>query len=206
MKRIALAFLGLAALGVSACSTTPIVDVTQNITVPSGLAAQAQAADWQVQEIIISVPDSLTVSEANSIKPRSDIVWREDPIGDRHLQVQGLIEEAMEFALRPLTEEGSTLIMVELEVIRFHALTERARYTIGGEHEIELMFTVRNAETGAALTGPIPVDLTFRALGGSRAIAAEREGIFQRDRIQSQIIGWARQEFGLDAQSTEYVF
>lgn len=206
MKRIAFALLGLAALGVSACSTTPAVDVTQNITVPTGLAAQARAADWQVQEIIISVPDSLTVSEANSIKPRSDIVWREDPIGDRHQQVQALIAEAMEFALRPLAEEGTTLITVELEVIRFHALTERARYTIGGEHEIEFMFTVRDAETGAALTGPIPVDLTFRALGGSRAIAAEREGIFQRDRIQSQIIGWATQEFGLEAQGTEYVF
>jgi len=206
MKRIALALLGLAALGVSACSTVPHVDVTQNITVPSGLAAQAEAADWQVQEISILVPDSLTVSEANTIKPRSDIVWREDPIGDRHLQVQALIHEAMEFALRPLTEEGTTLVTVEMEVIRFHALTERARYTIGGEHEIEFLFTVRDAQTGAALTGPIPVDLTFRALGGSRAIAAEREGIFQRDRIQSQIIGWARQEFGLDVHGTEYVF
>ena len=60
--------------------------------------------------------------------------------------------------------------------------------------------------TGEALTGPIPVDLTFRALGGARAIAAERQGIFQRDRIQSQIIGWARQEFGLDVQGTQYTF
>ncbi|WP_127560005.1 DUF6778 family protein [Nioella ostreopsis] len=207
MKRIVLAFLGLAAMGVSACSTVPHVDVTQNITVPSGLAAQAEAADWQVETINILVPDSLTVSEANTIKPRSDIVWREGPIdGDRHQQVQELIFEAMEFALRPLAEEGTTLVTVELEVTRFHALTERARYTIGGEHEIEFLFTVRDAETGAALTGPIPVDLTFRAHGGSRAIAAEREGIYQRDRIQSQIIGWARQEFGLDAQGTEYVF
>lgn len=207
MKRIVLAILGLAAMGVSACSTVPHVDVTQNITVPTGLAAQAEAADWQVEAINIAVPESLTVSEANTIKPRSDIVWREDPVsGDRHQQVQALIHEAMEFALRPLTEEGATPVIVEMEVTRFHALTERARYTIGGEHEIEFLFTVRDAETGAALTGPIPVDLTFRALGGSRAIAAERDGIYQRDRIQSQIIGWARQEFGLDVQGTEYVF
>lgn len=206
MKRITLFLLGLAALGVSACSTVPAVDVTQNITLPTGLAAQAEAADWEVQSIDISVPESLTVSEANSIKPRSDIVWREDPIGNRHEQVQALIFEAMEFALRPLTDEGTTPITVEMEVTRFHALTERARYTIGGEHEIEFIFTVRNAETGEALTGPIPVDLTFRALGGARAIAAERQGIFQRDRIQSQIIGWARQEFGLDVQGTQYTF
>ena len=206
MKRIAIALLGLAALGVSACSTVPSVDVMQNVTLPTGLAAQAQTADWQVTEINVIVPESLTVSEANTIKPRSDIVWREDPLGNRHEQVQALMQEAMAFALRPLTEEGTTPITVELEVTRFHALTERARYTIGGEHEIEFIFTVRNAETGEALTGPIPVDLTFRALGGSRAVEAEAQGIFQRDRIQSQIIGWARTEFGLDVETTEFVY
>jgi len=95
---------------------------------------------------------------------------------------------------------------VELELTRFHALTERTRYTIGGEHEIEFIFTVRHADTGEALTGPIPVDLTFRALGGSRALEAEAQGIYQRDRIQSQIAGWARAEFGLSTRPTELLF
>jgi hypothetical protein len=36
---------------------------------------------------------------------------------------------------------------------RFHALTERARYTIGGQHEIEFVYSVRHAETGAILSG-----------------------------------------------------
>ena len=95
---------------------------------------------------------------------------------------------------------------MELELTRFHALTERTRYTIGGEHEIEFIFTVRHGETGEALTGPIPVDLTFRALGGSHAIEAEAQGIYQRDRIQSQIAGWARAEFGLAPLDSDALF
>lgn len=206
MKPIAAALLGLAALGVSACSQPSRVDVMQNVTLPSGLAAQAQDADWQVTGINVIVPETLTVSEANGIKPRADIVWREDPLGNRHEQVQEVVQEAMEFALAPLVEDGTTPVAVELELTRFHALTERTRYTIGGEHEIEFIFTVRHGETGAALTGPMPVDLTFRALGGSRAIEAEAQGIYQRDRIQSQITGWARAEFGLEAQDSDALF
>lgn len=195
MKRIAYALLGLAALGVSACSTVPGVDVTQDLPAPGALPTHIVSADWDVQEIIVDVPAELTVSEANRIKPRADIVWREDPVGDRHAQVQAIMAEAMEFALRPM--DGSTPVIVEIEMTRFHALTERARYTTGGEHEIEFLFTVRHAETGQPLTGPRHIDLTFRAYGGQRAIAAELNGIFQRDRIQSQVIGWAQQEFGL---------
>jgi len=195
MKRFTAALLGLAALGVSACATVPQVDVTQGLPAMSALPTNAVSGDWQVQEIVIDVSAELVVSESNRLKPRADIVWREDPVGDRYAQVQALMTEAMEFALRPM--QGSTPVIVELEVTRFHALTERARYTIGGEHEVEFLFTVRDAQTGQALTGPRNIDLTFRAFGGQRAIDAERDGIYQRDRIQSQIINWARQEFGL---------
>lgn len=195
MKRLTAALLGLAALGVSACASIPQVDVTQGLPAASALPTSAVSANWQIQEIVIDVPTTLVVSESNRLKPRADIVWREDPVGDRYAQVQALMSEAMEFALRPMA--GTRPVIVELEVTRFHALTERARYTIGGEHEIEFLFTVRDAETGQALTGPRNVDLTFRAFGGQRAVNSERDGIYQRDRIQSQIIGWARQEFGL---------
>ena len=173
MNRFVVAFLGLAALGVSACSTVPGVDVTQDLPAPGALPTHIVSADWDVQEIIIDVPAELTVSEANRLKPRADIVWREDPLGDRHAQVQAIMAEAMEFALTPM--EGSVPVIVE----------------------IEFLFTVRHAETGQALTGPRQIDLTFRALGGQRAIESERNGIFQRDRIQSQVVRWAQQEFGL---------
>ena len=195
MNRFVVAFLGLAALGVSACSTVPGVDVPQDLPAPGALPTHIVSADWDVQEIIIDVTAELTVSEANRLKPRADIVWREDPLGDRHAQVQAIMAEAMDFALTPM--EGSVPVIVEIEMTRFHALTERTRYTIGGQHEIEFLFTVRHAETGQALTGPRQIDLTFRALGGQRAIESERNGIFQRDRIQSQVVRWAQQEFGL---------
>lgn len=203
MKRMTAALLGLAALGISACASVPQVDVTQGLPAMGALPTSVVSGDWQVQEIVIDVPAELTVSESNRLKPRADIVWREDPVGDRYAQVQALMAEAMEFALRPM--QGSTPVIVELEVTRFHALSERARYTIGGEHEVEFLFTVRDAETGQALTGPRNIDLTFRAFGGQRAIDAERNGIYQRDRIQSQIIGWARQEFGLTPPGGQFL-
>jgi hypothetical protein len=47
--------------------------------------------NWSLDTLIVSVPRSLSVSEAHGIKPRADIVWREDPPGDRYVQVEGII-------------------------------------------------------------------------------------------------------------------
>ena len=55
--------------------------------------------------------------------------------------------------------------------------------------------TVRHAETGALLSGPRNVDLTFRGYGGQAAIQAEAAGITQRVRIMDRIQTWARAEF-----------
>jgi hypothetical protein len=106
------------------------------------------------------------VSEAHGIKPRADIVWREDAPGDRYVQVEGIMRDALAPALRSM--QGDVPVQVVVELTRFHALSERSRYTIGGQHEIEFVYVVRHAETGALLAGPEAVDLTFRALGGQR--------------------------------------
>jgi hypothetical protein len=86
-----------------------------------------------------------------------------------------------------------------IEVTRFHALSERARYTIGGQQEIEFVYSVRHAETGAILSAPQPVDLTFRGFGGQQAVEAERQGLTQRVRISEQLIGWAQSTFPVTA-------
>ncbi|MGR3344325.1 MAG: DUF6778 family protein, partial [Paracoccaceae bacterium] len=41
------------------------------------------------------VPETLRVSERNSYKPIADIVWCEDPFGDRHDQVKAIFEEGI---------------------------------------------------------------------------------------------------------------
>lgn len=185
-------------LAVSACATPDAVSRAAPLdfspagqAAPSALAIQAQ--NWQVSALRVDVPGALTVSEANSIKPRADIVWREDPIGDRHQQVANVMTPPLEAAFSGL--QGEVPVQVQLVVTRFHALTERTRYTFGGEHEVEFDLTVRHAETGALLHGPEHVDLTFRAFGGSEAIAAERQGIFQRDRIQARLQTWVSETF-----------
>ena len=37
---------------------------------------------WRLAEVQIDVPRSLTVSEARTLLPEADIVWREDPLGE----------------------------------------------------------------------------------------------------------------------------
>ncbi|WP_316249252.1 DUF6778 family protein [Roseicyclus sediminis] len=149
--------------------------------------------DWGVAAVNITVPRSLSVSEAHGLKPRADIVWREDAPGDRYVQVEAIMRGALEPAFARF--QGSVPVEMNIEVTRFHALTERARYTVGGQHEIEFVVTVRHAETGEVLSAPRSVDLTFRALGGRQAVEAEQQGITQRSRITEHLVAWVATEF-----------
>ncbi len=158
---------------------------------------QFEAQNWALAELDIVVPRSLTVSEENTIKPRVDIVWREDPRGDRHQQVDALMTEALAPVLARL--DGGQPVVITLQVTRFHALTERTRYTTGGEHEIEFILTVTDARSGAVLRGPRPVDVTFPGSGGDTALAEEARGYFQRDAIRDRLVAWALAEFRLGA-------
>ena len=190
--RILYALLGLAALIVAGC--TPTTDVSRNLALTDiGPVADVPRQNWEFAELIIDVPQSLTVSEANAYKPRADIVWREDPMGDRHAQVAAVMRGGLEPALSSM--RGDVPVQIVLEVTRFHAQTERVRYTFGGEHEIEFVYLVRHAETGAILSPRQPVDLTFRGFGGQQAVEAERQGLTQRVRISERLIGWAQSTF-----------
>jgi len=157
-------------------------------------ATQPATRDWGQAQLILRVPESLSVSESESIRPSSDIVWREDPLGDRRAQVQALMVDALAPVVFGL--EGRTPVRIEIEVTRFHALTDRARYTIGGEHEISFILSVRHGTNDALLQAPRMVELRFEALGGRQAIEAEALGITQRVRISDHLQDWARGAFG----------
>ncbi|OAN84299.1 hypothetical protein A8B78_07475 [Jannaschia sp. EhC01] len=182
-----------AALAVSGCVGT--TDVSRDIgadVLP--VAAPTEFLDWDVVGVEVDVPRTLTSSEANTIKPRADIVWREDPMGDRHTQVDELMTAALEPAFEAVN--GTIPVMIYIEVTRFHAQTQRVRYSnIPSEQEIEFNLTATHAETGELLSGPTHVDLTFMALGGDDAIAADAAGITQRARITERLVRWVNQEF-----------
>jgi hypothetical protein len=182
-----------AALAVSGCVGT--TDVSRNLGFDAQPVVEDFAVqDWSIAAFDVIVPETLTVSEANTLKPRADIVWRGEPIGDRRAQVDALMTAALEPAFEAVN--GSIPAVVTIEVTRFHAQTQRVRYTnLPSEHEIEFVMTVRHAETGVILSGPTDIDLTFPALGGADAIAADARGETQALRIRARLMQWVQQEF-----------
>lgn len=173
-------------LGLAACSTDT---VTRGAGVdPSALTGGAvtmASPDYDVTAIAISVPRTLTVSEANVYFPMSDIVWHGDPLGNRYEQVQAVFEEA--FATGTADLNGTRKVEVLAEITRFHALTPKTRYTVGGTHSLHFMLTVRDAVTGEILDGPRPVVADVKASGGSRAMEEEAAGITQKVVIEERL-------------------
>lgn len=181
----------LVALGLSACvsahdpatrGTSVTGDLSgatsQSTGTPVDPAAVYLMAQYDVEAIRVTVPRTLKVSEANTFKPRADIVWRGEPRGDRHLQVARIFEEAM--ATGTAAMQKGRKVDIEVQVTRFHALTEKTRYTIGGVHEMRFLLTVRDVVTGAVLDGPREVVADVKASGGAAAIAEDEAGRTQR--------------------------
>lgn len=196
-SRIIPALILGAALAVSGCVGT--TDVSRGIAFDAPPVVENFAVqDWDVTAFEVTVPRTLTVSEANGIKPRSDIVWREDPAGDRHTQVDALMTAALAPAFEAVT--GTIPVVVSIDVSRFHAQTQRVRYSaLRSAHEIEFVMTVRHAETGVILSGPSDIDLTFPALGGQDAVEADARGETQRVRIAARLVAWVQEEFSAPA-------
>jgi len=189
VKFIAALMLGL---GLSACASVETATRNAPLEAP---ALRPAAVPLDVQEVRVNVPRSLRVSEANRYLPGGDIVWREDAPGDRHAQVAAILNDAVERGVAGLPEGGLPVVL-DVEVTKFHALSEKARYTIGGVHAIQFTYTLRDPETGAALTPPKFVKADFKALGGKKAIAAERQGITQKVRITEHVAHVIRAELG----------
>ncbi|TNE65304.1 MAG: hypothetical protein EP336_12840 [Rhodobacteraceae bacterium] len=146
------------------------------------------APDFRVAKINVSVPDTLTVSEENGIKPRADIVWREDPFGNRYEQVKSVMEAGLNAGAQAL--DGVRAVVLDVQLVRFHAQTQKVRYSsLPSKHEIEFLLTVRDANTGAVIVPSHMVNATLNALGGNAAVAADRAGITQRMRIGEHLAG-----------------
>lgn len=211
MIRLRTAVFGLAALALSACGSmdvvtraapfentiaaTPAVVSSQTsfTEVPEivsrsapELAAPVQSTSYNIVDVIVDVPRSLSVSEANSLIPNADIVWQEDAPGDRYLQVQTIVEDALEVGVSALNGDHEAILYVTVK--QFHALTPRARYSVGGGHGLIFDVTVLDADTGAVLVPTYELNASFAAFGGAAAVIAERSGMTQKVRITDRLI------------------
>jgi hypothetical protein len=198
-----IAALGLGVL-VSACSNMPDIasrnapfETTaappyQQPSQELAFATTVAAKDMRIARIDITVPRSLDVTEANVYYPRADIVWRDDPIGDRHEQVKAIFEAAAFNGTKDMI--GAQAVIVDLRVKRFHSLSERTRASIGGVHNMHFYMTVFDAATGEVLSKTREIEANLPAYGGNEAIAAERRGQTQKVRVTGYLAQVIRRE------------
>ncbi len=197
MKNSKIILAGVALLALGACASPSVVSRAAEpgmSLLSEDAGALVAAPSYKVVDVRVEVPESLTVSEANSLIPRADIVWRGDPYGDRRAQIAALMREAMLKGAASL--EGEREVVLLVEVARFHALTERARYTVGGNHNIDFWITVLDAETGEVVEPRRFLDTDLPGLGGMAAIAAEARGETQKVRIGAFLANVIREELG----------
>lgn len=205
----------LAILAVSACATgEPAsrsasigqIDIAQagapvlNFAA-SGPGVAVLAPKYTVAELRVNVPRSLKVSEANTFLPAADIVWRGEPLADRYAQVAQIFNDGMLAGTQGMARGPA--VVVEVEVTRFHCLTEKTRFTVGGNHAIQFILTVRDAATGAVLEGPRPVIADVKASGGVAAIAEDQAGRTQRVVVVERIAQVIRRELSAPAPAPE---
>ena len=159
-------------------------------SIPGG--AKVIAPLYTVTDVRVAVPQDLRVSEANVFYPVADIVWRGDPMGNRHQQVAAIFREAAAQATASM--RGPRAAVVEIELVRFHGVTEKTRYTVGGTHNMEFNLTVRDAATGAIIDGPRFVEADAKAAGGRAALAEEQAGRTQKVVVTEKLVQTLRRE------------
>lgn len=166
--------------------------VTNSQQQPQTILPDAILRQINVSQINVRVPTKLRVSEANRYYPAGDIVWREDPMGNRHAQVAKIMYDAM--AAGTSDFQGPVPVILDVEVVRFHALSEKARYTVGGVHHVVFNMVLRDANTGEFLSEPRRVETDLEAFGGQQAITAEARGLTQKVRISGHLAEVIRQQ------------
>jgi hypothetical protein len=186
-RRVAL--LGISSLLLSACVGPGSSFRTEYTPVPPVLASS-----WRLAEVQVTVPRTLKVSEAKTYLPAADIVWREDPMGDRYDQVGKIIQNSVIRGAQGL--RGSRPVIIAITVTRFHALTFEAeqRFENAGVHNIKFTAQVVDAKTGAVLVPPTEIRAELPAPSGAAMKAARAKGQTQKSMITSHVAktvaGW----------------
>lgn len=180
----------LALLALGGCSASFRTDY------PEPVPAEVSQG-WRFAEAEVTVPDALTVSEARTLLPRADIVWREDPEGDRKAQVAQIVADAVAEAASGLP--GKTPVTIRVTITRFHALTfeAEARNWKAGVHDVEFTAEVLDAATGAVLKGPDAIQASLPAMAGEEMAAARARGETQKSQIRTHLVATLRGWLGI---------
>lgn len=156
----------------------------------------APAANFRLAAVSVSVPNTLTVSENESVYvPKADIVWVEEPAGDRRAQVKAIFEEGISAGASGL--RGATPVRIEAVVQKFHALNMKSRYSAPagtGVYDIAFIARIVDARTGAVLVPDQLIRADAPALTGAAGAQEQAQGKTQRKanvaQISATIAGW----------------
>ena len=185
-RRVAL--LGLTAVLLTACVGGSTFETAYDPLPPDVARA------WRLAEVRVDAPKSLKVSEAKTLLPKADIVWREDPLGDRHAQVEAIMGDAVKRGASGL--RGSRPVVIDVTVTRFHALTFEAeqRDRNWGVHNIQFIAKVSDARSGEVLVPATEIQAELPALSGNQMRDARQKGITQKSMITNHVAktvaGW----------------
>lgn len=174
--------LALAA-SLSACAA--VETSTRNVpidlpTLQPGEVSPAYARNYRVLGVQVNVPQTLRVSESNGYYPSTDIVWRGDPLGDRHVQVAALFETAAANVTPSL--KGADEVFVQISVARFHGVTERTRYSVGGVYN--MVFDMQVTDPQGNIIEPLRrIEANLPAPGGQAALELEQAGQTEKVRV-----------------------
>lgn len=177
-----IASLALCLTVLSACTTW---ETSYDAPVPAEVTR-----GWALGSVAVTVPTTLSVSEANSFLPEADIVWREDKLTGgqtRYQQVDAIVTDGITRGASGLT--GSRPVRIAATVETFHALSEKARYGLSqsGVHNITYVMQVFDMRTDAPLTEPTVIFADLPALVGAEALEAEAQGRTQKVNITNHI-------------------
>lgn len=183
----------IALLGLSAALLTACVGGSSFKTEYTPVPAEV-AKSWRLAEVRVSVPKSLAVSEAKTLLTSADIVWREDPLGDRHAQVGKIIQTAVLRGAQGL--RGSRPVIIDITVTRFHALTFEAELSNSdwGVHNIDFIAQVVDARTGEVLLPATKIRAETPAWSGAKMKALRAKGQTQKsiitNHVAATVAGW----------------
>lgn len=158
--------------------------------------AGPSARNWSLAGVDVIVPPELTVSENNSVYvPKADIVWQDEPAGDRRAQVSRILQEGITAGARGLNGPQRVRFRVTLET--FHALNIKSRKSAPagtGVHDIRYLIEVVDAASGTVLVPAQRIAADIEAFTGAEADAADARGETQRVRIVQHLAattaGW----------------
>ena len=158
--------LSLSMLSLGGCGTT--------FGMKSAVRLQMERS-YRLQDFNFDVQEGLQISESESFYPNADIVWRGDPIGQRIPQIAVMFEEA--------AARNRAVLDGDLTLVRFHGVTNRTRYTVGGIYNVIFDLTIKSAATGEIIEPTRRVVGNLDAPGGERAALQDQAGQTQKVRV-----------------------